>query len=170
VPVFRQSDSARRVGRGRLGRTTPSSRCGCPAGAEREVALPCWVSRSIMSSDRLRYSAACWRVTSLGPGGAQDGESCVRAAGRVGGTRTCVRAGSRLSPELSPLGFVRGRPGVWILVPVDEELPTHEADADVFGGTGRRKEDPSTWGMSRPYEPASRTDGESAPIDLARSS
>src|SRR6267378_5973088 len=64
-----------------------------------------------MSSDRLRYSAACWRVTSLGPGGAQDGESCVRAAGRVGGTRTCVRAGSRLSPGLSPLGFVRGRPG-----------------------------------------------------------
>jgi hypothetical protein len=71
----------------------------------------CWVSRSIMSSDRFRYSAACWRVSSLGPGGAQDGESCVRAAGRAGGTRTCVRWGSQLSPGLSPLGFARGRPG-----------------------------------------------------------
>src|SRR6266478_4378044 len=64
-----------------------------------------------MSSDRFRYAAACWRVTSRGPGGAQDGESCGRAVGRAGGTRTCVRAGSWLSPGLSPRGFVRRRPG-----------------------------------------------------------
>jgi hypothetical protein len=64
-----------------------------------------------MSDDRLRYLAACWRVSNLGPGGAQDGESCVRTAGRAGGTRTCGGAGSRLSPGLSPQGVVWSRPG-----------------------------------------------------------
>jgi hypothetical protein len=107
-----------------------------PSASWTRGSSPCWVSRSSMSDDRFRYSAACWRVSNLDPGGAQDGESCVHAAGRAGFTRACVCWGSRLSPGLSPPGFGRGRPGVWILVPVDEELPTHEADADFFGGRG----------------------------------
>jgi len=37
---FRRSDSSRSAGRDRLGHIAPSGRCGCPARAGREVALP----------------------------------------------------------------------------------------------------------------------------------
>jgi len=152
VPVFRRSDSARQAGRGRLGRKAPSSLCGHPA----ELDAP--------------------QLALLGQ--PVDGESCIRAAGRVCGTRTCVGSGSRLSPGLSPPGFVSrpsgrprrrrlasarlrlrwslasdpervppsksnqgGRETSWILVPVDEELPTRAAEPRFFGvGVGSEPE------------------------------